>query len=93
MHEWRNSRVNLRALLRGVVGVSKTLTCVCAALTQTEAKIAALVTDGLTNREVATELGVGVKTVETHLAHVFRKLGISSRDELRPGIREKCRDA
>jgi len=62
-------------------------------LTQTEAKIAALVADGLTNREVADRLGVGVKTVETHLTRVFRKLAIRSRDELQPGMREKCRGA
>jgi DNA-binding CsgD family transcriptional regulator len=55
------------------------------ALTQTEARIAELVADGLSNREIADRLGLGVKTVETHLSHVFRKLGIHSRAELRSG--------
>jgi DNA-binding NarL/FixJ family response regulator len=38
--------------------------------------------DGLTNRQIAEALFVTIKTVETHLAAVYRKLGISSREEL-----------
>ncbi|MDF2977544.1 MAG: transcriptional regulator, LuxR family, partial [Actinomycetospora sp.] len=37
---------------------------------------------GLTNREVAQALFVATKTVETHLGHVYRKLGVTGRDEL-----------
>ena len=51
-------------------------------LTPAEAAIAALVADGRTNREVAAELVVSVKTVESHLARVFAKLGVRSRTEL-----------
>jgi DNA-binding CsgD family transcriptional regulator len=58
-------------------------------LTQAEAKVASLVGEGLSNRQVGDRLGLGVKTVETHLSHVFRKLGIRSRDELKPELREK----
>jgi DNA-binding NarL/FixJ family response regulator len=38
--------------------------------------------DGLTNRQIASELVVTVKAVEWHLSHVYRKLGISSRVNL-----------
>ena len=39
-------------------------------------------TDGQTNRQIAHGLYVTLKTVETHLAHVYAKLGISHRGEL-----------
>jgi DNA-binding NarL/FixJ family response regulator len=51
-------------------------------LTPQELAVARLVTTGLTNREVATELYLSVKTVEYHLGKVFTKLGISSRTQL-----------
>jgi DNA-binding CsgD family transcriptional regulator len=41
---------------------------------------------GSTNREIAEQLFVSIKTVETHLAAVYRKLGISRRDELVPAL-------
>jgi DNA-binding CsgD family transcriptional regulator len=58
------------------------------ALTASERRIAEMATDGLTNREIAQALFVTVKTVETHLAHVFRKLDVRSRTELRTVLRE-----
>ncbi|WP_165960239.1 AAA family ATPase [Actinocrispum wychmicini] len=51
-------------------------------LTKTERKIAELVATGLTNREVAAQLFASVRTVEGHLAAVYRKLGVRSRTEL-----------
>jgi DNA-binding CsgD family transcriptional regulator len=50
-----------------------------AALTRRELEIAELVGAGRTNREVAAELFLSQKTVETHLRHIFAKLCISSR--------------
>ena len=38
--------------------------------------------DGLTNRQIANQLVVTVKAVEWHLSHVYRKLGIRSRNDL-----------
>lgn len=51
-------------------------------LTPAEARIAALVRRGMTNREVATELFVTPKTVEANLTRIYAKLGIRSRAEL-----------
>jgi ATP/maltotriose-dependent transcriptional regulator MalT len=53
-----------------------------AALTVSERRVARMAADGLTNRQIASELVVTVKAVEWHLSHVYRKLGISSRTNL-----------
>jgi DNA-binding CsgD family transcriptional regulator len=53
-----------------------------AALTEAELTVARLVAEGLTNREVAERLFVSPHTVNSHLRHVFSKLGINSRVEL-----------
>jgi DNA-binding CsgD family transcriptional regulator len=52
------------------------------ALTASELSVARLVAEGLTNREVAERLFVSPHTVNSHLRHVFAKLGINSRVEL-----------
>ena len=41
-----------------------------------------LAADGRTNRQIAHGLYVTTKTIETHLAHAYAKLGISQRSEL-----------
>lgn len=50
-----------------------------ASLTRREREIAEFVRDRKTNREIAGELFLSEKTVETHLHHIFDKLGVSSR--------------
>jgi DNA-binding CsgD family transcriptional regulator len=52
------------------------------ALTASERRVAELASEGLTNREIAQTLFVTARTVEGHLTGVFRKLQVSSRDEL-----------
>ena len=47
--------------------------------------------DGHTSREVADRFGLSVRTVDNHLAHVFTKLGIASRAELRDALRRADR--
>jgi DNA-binding CsgD family transcriptional regulator len=51
-------------------------------LTAAERRVAALAAQGRTNREVAAALFLGERTVETHLSHVYAKLGVRSRAEL-----------
>ena len=55
-------------------------------LTPTEARIANLVGGGATNREVAAELFISVKTVEGTLSRVYRKFGVRSRTALARAI-------
>ncbi len=52
------------------------------AITASELAVVRLVAEGLTNREVAERLFVSTHTVNSHLRHVFSKLGINSRVEL-----------
>ena len=51
-------------------------------LTPTEARVARLAGDGLSTRDVAEEMGISPRTVETHLASLYGKLGVTSRAEL-----------
>jgi DNA-binding CsgD family transcriptional regulator len=51
-------------------------------LTPSEVRVARMAVEGMTNREIAQGLFVTAKTVETHLRHVYQKLGISRRTEL-----------
>jgi DNA-binding CsgD family transcriptional regulator len=51
-------------------------------LTASERRVAELASTEMTNREIAQELFVTARTVEGHLTSVFRKLDVSSRDEL-----------
>jgi ATP/maltotriose-dependent transcriptional regulator MalT len=51
-------------------------------LTTQERAVARLAASGLTNRQVAQELAISVKTVEYHLGHVYAKLQVTSRTQL-----------
>ena len=57
------------------------------ALTPQELAVARLVVSGMTNREVSEELMLSTKTVEFHLGHVYAKLGVRTRSELRARAR------
>jgi len=51
-------------------------------LTPTELEVVRLVSQGLTNVEIGRRLFISRRTVETHLSHIFGKLGVSSRVQL-----------
>jgi DNA-binding CsgD family transcriptional regulator len=56
------------------------------ALTPAEQRVAALVAEGKTNREVAAALYLSDRTVEGHLSRIFGKLGIRQRGEVGPAL-------
>ena len=53
-----------------------------ASLTPTERDVVRLVSDGLANNDIAGRLFVSPRTVQTHLTHVYTKLGLTSRVQL-----------
>src|SRR3954451_23834173 len=61
-------------------------------LTARERQVAALVVDRKTNPEIAAELFLSLKTVETHMRNIFRKLDVPSRVELARAV-ERARRA
>jgi DNA-binding CsgD family transcriptional regulator len=50
-----------------------------AGLTEREAQVLGLVARGLSNRQVGTRLGITPRTVGHHVAHVYAKIGVSTR--------------
>jgi DNA-binding CsgD family transcriptional regulator len=77
----------LEALARGEVWaerrlVAEVLEKPTPVLTPREKEVATLAALGLTNEEIAKELGISVKTVKAHLSLVFQKLGVKRRSEL-----------
>ncbi|HEX3724275.1 MAG TPA: tetratricopeptide repeat protein [Nitrolancea sp.] len=51
-------------------------------LTPGEQKVACLVARGLTNGQIAAELGVAARTIDTHVSHILHKLGVPSRHDI-----------
>jgi len=50
-------------------------------LTAREREVLSLLVEGKTNKEIGSVLDVTQRTVEQHLTHIYRKLGVSSRSE------------
>ncbi len=61
-----------------------------ASLTPTERDVVRLVSEGLANNDIAGRLFVSPRTVQTHLTHVYTKLGLTSRVQL---VQEAARHA
>jgi predicted ATPase/DNA-binding SARP family transcriptional activator/DNA-binding CsgD family transcriptional regulator len=60
-----------------------------AVLTPREEEVAILVSYGLTNRQIASELSISEHTVATHIAKILRRLGLSSRARLSAWVAER----
>jgi non-specific serine/threonine protein kinase len=59
-------------------------------LTRREKEIAALVAEGLGNREIAQRLFLSKRTVDSHMEHIFAKLAFSSRTQLASWVRDQA---
>ncbi len=57
-------------------------------LTEREREVAFLATEGLSNEEIASRLGLGLETVKSHLKKVFRKLAVTNRTALASKLRK-----
>ena len=68
--------------LRSEGGAGRRAAQTIGALTPREREVAALVRRGRTARQIAEELHLSPRTVESHLAHIYAKLGISGREAL-----------
>jgi DNA-binding NarL/FixJ family response regulator len=55
-------------------------------LTPRETDVLGLLQDGSSNAEIAAALHVGVETIRTHARNIYRKVGVSSRRELRSPV-------
>jgi DNA-binding CsgD family transcriptional regulator len=75
-------RARALGLRRGPREAHRSASSGWASLTATELRIAALVRDGLTNREIGTRLFVSPRTVQAHVSHILQKTGLRSRVEI-----------
>ncbi len=62
-------------------------------LTPSERRVVELASSGLSNKEIAARLVVGVHTVEVHLSHAYAKLGVRSRSQLAGRLSGERRNA
>ena len=58
-------------------------------LTERELEVLRLAAQGMSNREIALELGISVRTAQTHLSNIFGKMGVGSRTEAVMGALRK----
>ncbi|WP_223838465.1 ATP-binding protein [Saccharopolyspora pogona] len=62
-----------------------------ALLTRRESQVAELIARGMTNKEIAAELVIAVRTAESHVEHIFAKLDVTSRAQVATWITEHAR--
>lgn len=84
--EWRGWRVVQLEQVRARLGMAPLdappAVTGPAALTPREREVAVLISDGLTNTELARRLYISPKTAAVHVSNILRKLGVSSRTEV-----------
>ncbi|MBW8793239.1 MAG: AAA family ATPase [Streptomyces sp.] len=81
-HERLVRRLRQLGVRAGAPRLGKDISPGWGSLTGSERKLIPLVVEGLTNRAIADRLHVSVHTVNTHMRHIFTKLGINTRVEL-----------
>ncbi|MBM2614922.1 AAA family ATPase [Actinoplanes sp. LDG1-06] len=81
---WGGWRVAQLDRLRALLGLTPESSAVTgpAALTPREREVAMLISDGLTNTELARRLYISPKTAAVHVSNILRKLGAASRTEV-----------
>jgi predicted ATPase/class 3 adenylate cyclase/DNA-binding CsgD family transcriptional regulator len=62
-----------------------------ASLTPTERQVVDLVAEGMSNQDIASRMFISTRTVESHLTHVYAKLGVRSRTELSAAAHRRAR--
>lgn len=50
-------------------------------MSERERQVMRLLADGLNNRDIASKLGITIKTIDKHLEKIYQKLAVSSRVE------------
>jgi DNA-binding CsgD family transcriptional regulator len=84
--QWRGWRVTQLAQTRTQLGMAPVDAPAAvtgpASLTPREREVAVLISDGLTNTELARRLYISPKTAAVHVSSILRKLGVSSRTEV-----------
>jgi DNA-binding NarL/FixJ family response regulator len=84
--EWEGWRVDQLSQVRARLGMAPPDAAGAvtgpAALTPREREVAVLISDGLTNTELARRLYISPKTAAVHVSNILRKLGVSSRTEV-----------
>jgi DNA-binding CsgD family transcriptional regulator len=78
---WGGTRVEELAVLRRKLGGGEMVSGP-AELTPREREVAALLTEGLSNGEIATRLFISPKTASVHVSNILAKLGMTSRAEI-----------
>ena len=78
----RGRSVELRELVTAGARPRRLMFSGLESLTASERRVAQMAASGLSNRQVAEQLFVTVKTVENHLTRVYSKLDITSREQL-----------
>ncbi len=73
----RHHRFRSRALTELCEGIAASAAA-CATLTRRELEILRLIAQDLSSLEIASELGVSIRTIEAHRTHLFRKLKVRS---------------
>jgi DNA-binding CsgD family transcriptional regulator len=77
-----DARLRVFGIRRGRAGRRGAPASGWAALSPTELAIARLMTEGRSNPDIAVELMMSRRTVQTHVSHILAKLGVRSRAEL-----------